>query len=116
MERAAQPPDPHPVPDRLAGKVAIVTGAASGMGLASTHRFLAEGAEVVGVDLDEEGLAALAAEADETSLLTVAADVTDSAAVESYVAATVDRFGRLDLYFNNAGIPLAATPVEEIDE
>jgi 3-oxoacyl-[acyl-carrier protein] reductase len=116
MERAAQPPDPLPVPDRLAGKVAIVTGAASGMGLASTRRFLAEGAKVVAVDLDEEALAALAAEAEEPSLLTVAADVTDGAAVESYVAATVDRFDRLDLYFNNAGIPQAATPVEEIDE
>jgi 3-oxoacyl-[acyl-carrier protein] reductase len=116
MESAAKPPDPAPVPGRLAGKVAIITGAASGMGRASARRFLAEGAKVVGIDLNEEALCELAGESDGDSLLTVAADVTDGAAVESYVASTVNRFGRLDVYFNNAGIPLAATPIEEIDE
>ena len=116
MESSHQPPQPQPVPDRLAGKVAIITGAASGMGLASARRFLAEGAKVVAVDLNAEALAAIAGEGDADTFFTVAADVTDGAAVQAYVEETVERFGRVDIYFNNAGIPLASTPIEEIDE
>jgi len=116
MEKTHQPPKPQPVPDRLAGKVAIITGAASGMGLASARRFLAEGAKVVAVDLNEAALAAIADEGEADSFFTVTADVTDGAAVKAYVAETVARFGRVDIYFNSAGIPLASTPVEEIEE
>lgn len=100
---------------RLAGKTAIVTGGASGMGLASVERFLAEGANVVALDLDEARARAAVASAGERGLA-VAADVTDAAAVEAAVQATIDRFGALDVYFNNAGAPQVAADVEDITD
>ncbi|MGY1600933.1 3-oxoacyl-ACP reductase [Geodermatophilus sp. SYSU D00815] len=86
---------------RLEGKVAVITGAASGIGRASARRFAAEGAHVVVADLDEDGGEALAEEIDG---LFVRADVTDADDVQGMYAAAVDRFGGLDVCFNNAGI------------
>jgi NAD(P)-dependent dehydrogenase (short-subunit alcohol dehydrogenase family) len=89
------------VTGRLAGKVAVVTGAGSGIGLASARRFVAEGAQVVCVDIDElSGKSA----ADEVGGLFVRADVTDEADVVAMYAAAVDTYGGLDVAFNNAGI------------
>jgi len=89
------------VTTRLAGKVAVVTGAGSGIGLASARRFAAEGAQVVCVDIDElSGKSA----AEEVGGLFVRADVTDEADVVAMYAAAVDTFGGLDIAFNNAGI------------
>lgn len=93
---------------RLAGKVAVVTGGASGMGLATVDRFLDEGARVVVADLNEEnGRAALArAEAagrgDRARFLRV--DVAREADIEAMVALAVSEFGQLDVLFNNAGV------------
>ena len=86
---------------RLEGKVAVITGAASGIGRASARRFAQEGAHVVVADLDADGGTALAAEIDG---LFVRADVTDDDDVQAMYAAAVDRFGGLDVCFNNAGI------------
>src|SRR3954470_10369892 len=86
---------------RLDGKVAVITGAASGIGRASARRFAAEGAHVVVADLDKDGGTALAEEIDG---LFVRADVTDADDVQAMYAAAVDRFGGLDVCFNNAGI------------
>jgi NAD(P)-dependent dehydrogenase (short-subunit alcohol dehydrogenase family) len=86
---------------RLDGKVAVITGAASGIGRASAHRFAAEGAHVVVADLDKDGGSALA---DEIGGLFVRADVTDADDVQAMYAAAVERFGGLDVLFNNAGI------------
>jgi NAD(P)-dependent dehydrogenase (short-subunit alcohol dehydrogenase family) len=86
---------------RLSGKVAVVTGAGSGIGLATVRRFAAEGARVVCADLDEASGSAAAAAIDGTF---IAVDVTSEDAVRSLFASTVDKFGSLDVAFNNAGI------------
>jgi NAD(P)-dependent dehydrogenase (short-subunit alcohol dehydrogenase family) len=87
---------------RLAGKVGLVTGGASGIGRATVRRFVAEGARVVAGDRDEAGLAALADELGE-AVATVVADVTVESDVERLAATAVERFDRLDIAFANAG-------------
>jgi NAD(P)-dependent dehydrogenase (short-subunit alcohol dehydrogenase family) len=89
------------VAGRLDGKVAVITGAASGIGRASARRFAAEGAHVVVADLDSDGGPVLA---DEIGGLFVRADVTSPDDVQGMYAAAVERFGGLDVLFNNAGI------------
>jgi NAD(P)-dependent dehydrogenase (short-subunit alcohol dehydrogenase family) len=89
------------VAGRLDGKVAVITGAASGIGRASARRFAAEGAHVVVADLADDDGKALA---DELDGLFVHADVTNPDDVQALYAAAVDRFGGLDVLFNNAGI------------
>ncbi len=86
---------------RLDTKVAIITGAASGIGRATAVRFAAEGAKVVVADLaDEPGMAL----AEELGGLYVHVDVADEESVKAMFAATVEAFGGLDILFNNAGI------------
>ena len=85
---------------RLEGKVCVITGASSGIGAETARRFREEGATVVGVDLRDD-----AAGVD----LALACDVADEEAVRAMYAAARERFGRLDVLFNNAGI----SPVED---
>lgn len=85
---------------RLAGKVAVITGGASGIGRASVDRFAAEGARVVVADLPGSPGEQVAAEVDG---LFVAADVTVPEDVRGLYATTLERYGRLDVCFNNAG-------------
>jgi NAD(P)-dependent dehydrogenase (short-subunit alcohol dehydrogenase family) len=89
------------VTGRLQDKVAVITGAGSGIGLASARRFVSEGAKVVCVDIDE--LAGKAA-ADDVGGIFVHADVTSDADVQAMYATAVETFGGLDIAFNNAGI------------
>ena len=109
---------------RLADKVAVITGGASGMGQATVYRFLAEGAKVVIGDLNAETGAATMAEitkrgaADRAAFMVT--DVAEEADVEALVACATDKFGRLDCIYNNAGIggaigPISDTRVEEWD-
>ncbi|MGI8798317.1 MAG: 3-oxoacyl-ACP reductase [Pseudonocardia sp.] len=86
---------------RLQGRVAVVTGGGSGIGLASVRRLAAEGASVVVADVD--AVAGKAA-ADEIDGLFVPTDVTSEADVEHLFAATHERYGSVDVAFNNAGI------------
>ncbi|MEY2847917.1 MAG: hypothetical protein RI885_582, partial [Actinomycetota bacterium] len=86
---------------RLAGKVAVVTGGASGIGLATARRFAAEGARVVIGDVDPISGAAAASEVDG---IFVAVDVTDESQVDALFAAAVEAYGSIDIAFNNAGI------------
>jgi NAD(P)-dependent dehydrogenase (short-subunit alcohol dehydrogenase family) len=86
---------------RLDGKVAVITGAASGIGRAGALRFAAEGAHVVVADLADDAGKALAEEIDG---LYVHADVTSADDVQAMYAAAVEHFGGVDVCFNNAGI------------
>jgi NAD(P)-dependent dehydrogenase (short-subunit alcohol dehydrogenase family) len=86
---------------RLEGKVAVVTGAASGIGAASARRFAAEGAKVVAVDLDSSRGKAIAGE---VGGLFVEADVTDASAVRAMYDEAAETYGGIDVCFNNAGI------------
>ncbi|KOX23453.1 short-chain dehydrogenase [Saccharothrix sp. NRRL B-16348] len=86
---------------RLEGRVAVVTGGGSGIGLASVRRLASEGAKVVVADVDaESGKAA----ADEVGGLFVQVDVTDEEQVSALYQTTVDTYGSVDVAFNNAGI------------
>lgn len=91
---------------RLHDKVAIITGAASGIGRACVVRFLQEGAHVVATDIHAEGLAALATQASPAAgkLVTLAGDVTQRKDSAEMVARAVEDFGRLDVLVNSAGI------------
>ena len=89
----------------LAGKVAIVTGAAGGIGSATARLFAAEGAAVVLADLDADGVKRVAASIGGVALST---DVTDEAAVKALVDTALARFGRLDILHNNAVTAYAA--------
>jgi NAD(P)-dependent dehydrogenase (short-subunit alcohol dehydrogenase family) len=98
---------------RLAGKVAVVTGGAGGLGSAAARRLSAEGARVVVVDLDGERAEEVAAGLDREALA-VAGDVANENDVDRYVAAAVERFGRLDLHHLNAGIPGPLDPPPDV--
>lgn len=91
--------------DRLAGKVALVTGAASGIGLATARRFAGEGARVLLVDRDAEGGGAAADDIRQTGGVArfAAANLTVAAEVEAALSAAVGAFGRLDVLVNAAG-------------
>jgi len=98
------------------GQVAVVTGASSGMGLATVQAFAEAGAAVVLADINEE---ALRARTDELTAaghqaLGVTCDVSDEDQVAALVERTVDTFGRLDMAFNNAGIQVP--PSDAADE
>jgi NAD(P)-dependent dehydrogenase (short-subunit alcohol dehydrogenase family) len=90
---------------RIDGKIAIITGAAGGIGRATTKRFVAEGASVLMVDLDEDALRHAADEIGTPDQIAIhAADVSKPDHVRNYVDACVSRFGGVDVLFANAGI------------
>jgi NAD(P)-dependent dehydrogenase (short-subunit alcohol dehydrogenase family) len=93
--------DSVPYAHRLVGKVAVVTGGASGIGRAMCERFAAEGAKVAVADLDEPGGTTLANAIDG---MFVEVDVTSAAAVEGLYEAVAGRYGGIDICCNNAGI------------
>lgn len=100
----------------LAGKVAIITGGASGMGRAASILFAQRGAKVVVADLNVTGGEAVAAEASASGNACIfqRTDVSQEADVKALVARAMSEFGGLDIMFNNAGIGGAVGPLEEI--
>jgi len=102
-----------PKPKPLATRIALVTGAASGIGKAIAERLAAEGACVVIADLDAEKASAAADQIGTTDVaIGIAADVTDEAAVQAAVDATVLAFGGIDIVVNNAGLSLSKSLLE----
>lgn len=99
---------------RLEGKVAIVTGAASGIGRASVEKFVAEGARVVAADLQEEKGRALEAELGD-AVRFLACDVAHEDEVAALVQLAVDAFGGLDALFNNAGFGGVSGEIDATD-
>ncbi|HKU43264.1 MAG TPA: SDR family NAD(P)-dependent oxidoreductase [Polyangiales bacterium] len=104
---------------KLNAKIAIITGAAGGIGRATAQTFVREGARVMLVDRDERALQALATELGSNTAYT-AADVASCEDTERYVRATVERFHGIDILFANAGIegtvsPIATLPVDAFD-
>jgi NAD(P)-dependent dehydrogenase (short-subunit alcohol dehydrogenase family) len=98
---------------RLQDKVALITGGESGIGLATARLFVSEGARVHIVGIDDEKLAAAVDELGQDAALASAADVSDEDAVGRAIAEGVDRFGRLDVVFSNAGVSGAIVPIVE---
>jgi NAD(P)-dependent dehydrogenase (short-subunit alcohol dehydrogenase family) len=117
----SQPPKPRSRSRRLnavgpasytfEGRVAIVTGAASGMGEATARLLATRGARVLVADMNTEGARRVAGE---IGGLAFTVDVSDAAACEAMVVAALDAYGRLDLAVNNAGISAPPTPLAEI--
>ena len=103
---------------RLADKVAIITGAGSGMGRASACLFAKEGAKVSVVDINVAGgqqTVELIKRSGGVAQF-INADVAKASDVERMVQATVNAYARLDILFNNAGVPMSFTPIEEVSE
>ena len=103
---------------RLVGRVALLTGAAGGIGQATAVRFAEEGAQLVLTDVAAAGLDEVAALAEKAGaeVLTLTADVTRTVDWERIVTAARDRFGGLDILFNNAGIEGVVKPIEDYPE
>ncbi|MBB35090.1 MAG: hypothetical protein CME88_08005 [Hirschia sp.] len=99
----------------LEGKVAIVTGAASGIGLAAAKLFAQEGASVCLADIDVQSGEVAAEDIRKSggSAIFVTTDVTTQSAVDHMVARTLDAFGQLDIAFNNAGGPVRYAALDE---
>jgi len=100
------------------GKVALITGGGNGIGRAAALAFAGHGAKVIVVDRDAAGAEGTAGAIRQQGgdARSVAADVTKSADVQAYVKAALDAYGRIDCFFNNAGIEGKVQPTAEYDE
>ena len=101
---------------KLQNKVAIVTGAGSGIGLAIAKLFMAEGANVVAVDLPDRGLTACFEQAPDDQCVCIEMDVTQENAPGAIVSQSLERFGCIDILVNNAGVCDAAPFAELTDD
>ena len=108
---------------KLEGKVCVVTGAAGSLGIATTEAFLVEGAKVLLVDRTNQQLAAAVTPLDRYAdrLDVYAANVADASETKKYIDAAVEKFGKIDVLFSNAGIsgviaPIAQYPDELFDQ
>lgn len=103
---------------RLDGKVALITGAGSGFGKATSILFSREGAKIVAVDINSEAAKQTAdiIKQNGNEAVFVRADVSRSADCEAMIESAVQKYGKLDILYNNAGIPTVPTFVEDLDE
>ena len=98
---------------RLNGKSAIITGAGSGFGAGMAKKFIAEGAQVLVVDINANAAKAVAAE---LGAVACAANVADAADVKAMIAQAMAAFGKIDIVINNAGVTHLPTPTEAVSE
>jgi NAD(P)-dependent dehydrogenase (short-subunit alcohol dehydrogenase family) len=103
---------------KLAERVALITGGASGIGRAIVEKFAQEGASVVIADMNSEGAQAFAQELQEagSAAIAVTINVADSHSVQAMIAATIDTYGQIDILVNNAGTGEPPCPIHEKDE
>jgi len=106
---------------RFENKATLITGGAGGIGKETAKRFINEGAQVMLVDLKEDDLKKAQEEFDNDNLHYIAADVSKTDEVKNYARKAEDLFGKVDVFFNNAGIegqvkPITDYPVEEFDK
>lgn len=103
--------------DRFTDRVVFITGAASGIGRAAALAFAAEGARVAILDRSADALKAVQVSVEQAGadVLSIPCDVSSPEQVEAAVKQVTDRFGRLDVAFNNAGVENKAAPVHEIE-
>lgn len=101
---------------KLANKVAVITGGSGEIGSSTAKLFLDEGAKVVLVDINEAALGKVAFGLNSPDVSYVTADVTKAADVQNYVAHTLKTFGKIDVFFNNAGIEGMVKPIAEYPE
>ena len=106
---------------RFNNKVVLITGGSGAIGSTTAKMFIEEGAKVVLVDINEKALKSTVDELGSDQVAYTVADVTKSDQVKAYVNFTVDKFGKIDIFFNNAGIegvvkPIEAYPEEEFDK
>ncbi len=99
----------------MTDKVVVITGASAGIGAAAAELLASRGMKVVLVARRKEALDAVAAKCDGNALVVVA-DVTDRAAVRRVVDSAIERFGRIDVWINNAGVGITRMPSELTDE
>ena len=102
----------------MKGKVVLITGGAGGIGKATALLFLQNGAHVILVDLKEEALVVARKDLQqyENQLYTISADVTNEQDVANYVRETVENFGKIDVFFNNAGISGPFAMIKDLDK
>lgn len=106
---------------KLENKVAVITGGSGAIGSTTAKLFLQEGAKVVLVDINEEALNSTKSSLDSENVSIFKADVTNAEEVQGYVNHTVETFGKIDIFFNNAGVegivkPIIEYPEEEFDK
>jgi NAD(P)-dependent dehydrogenase (short-subunit alcohol dehydrogenase family) len=101
---------------KLESKVAIITGGAGSIGKATAKLFLEEGAKVMLVDLDEDELKKVSEELNSENVKYCVVDVSKAIDVERYINETVKMFGKIDIFFNNAGIEGAVKPIIDYPE
>lgn len=102
--------------NRLENKTALITGGAGSIGLITAKKFIEQGASVILVDLNEEALIEAVSTLPKGKAGYVAADVSKSADVENYAKVALEKLGRIDIFFNNAGIEGVVKPIEEYPE
>src|SRR5690554_2915543 len=101
---------------RLENKIALITGGAGSIGKQTAKVFLEEGAKVFLVDLNEEELKKAVEELGGENVQYCVADVSKSSDVQNYVNETVKAYGKIDVFFNNAGIEGVVKPIEDYPE